>query len=265
MIRVLSSRARYIFGALIVVCIGVTLTTDVGRALTSPVRALIRPIAGFVSLWAQSWHERTRAKEELVSENVFLREEATRLTIALRDAYVCREELTELRTLVHYEPSSPYHTIAARIVSYTSPHGMRVLIDKGARHGITVGAAAVAGEGVLMGRVVAVESEFSEVALLADDETNIAARIAVRQVEGILRVDQGRALVLDLIPSHVLVAVGDTVLTTGLDERVPRDLVIGAIADVAHTEGSSFLTLAVRPSLAPLLPHLLLIIVPSGG
>jgi len=239
------SRTMIVWVACAALIITVALSTDTGRALTSPLRALVRPIAGAVSSWAMHARIRRASDDALRRTQEALQEDVARLTAAARDLAVCREENDELKTLVQYAAPRGFATLSARILAQVHEERTRILIDQGYSRGVTTGAAVVTGDGIMVGRVQALDREFSVVALLTDATTAIPARIAGSAFEGILRRDTQGGIVLDLLPLDAVIAPGDIVLTAGLDERVPRDLVLGTVRIAERRAHAPFLHVEV--------------------
>jgi cell shape-determining protein MreC len=240
----------------------ILIMTPAGRAITSPVRALARPMAGAVSGWALAWRSAREDADALRRERDALRGEVLRMSARLRDDAVCTEELRALQALAHYAAGKGFRTVAARVVARASSDGGRLIIDQGTRAGITQGAAVIAGERILVGRVAAVDEEFSEIALLADPSINISARIAGKPAEGVVRADAEGALVLDFVAADTAVVAADQVLTNGLDERVPQDLIIGTVARVEKIQTSPFLRIQISPVPADAFPRMVYAVLP---
>ena len=101
--------------------------------------------------------------------------------------------------------------------------------------------------GVIVGKVVEVFDYTAIVRLLNDHASQVAA--TVRNQDGTVGVVQGEfglGVKMDLIPENEEVAIGDLVITSGLEEKVPRGLVIGLIENVFGSDEDIFKTATVK-------------------
>jgi rod shape-determining protein MreC len=105
----------------------------------------------------------------------------------------------------------------------------------------------------VVGRVVAVGPRASRVQLLLDRDSGVAAMIERSRVAGVVCgqvafADQGKPdLVMKYVSSLSDVAVGDRVLSSGLDRIYPKGLVIGRVRSVGAGAGL-FREVLVTPS-----------------
>ena len=161
-------------------------------------------------------------------------------------------QLAELKQTLAGLASLP-RAIPARIVRAHDASALRrsVRIDKGSEDGVGKGDAVVQG-GVLIGRVEQVESHAARVQLLTDRRTRL--ELAVRTGDGQRAVGyvdggDGDALRLRNVRARdgLVVRVGDPVITSNGDERVPAGLVVGRVEEVAGAGADAFVGVTVRP------------------
>lgn len=144
-----------------------------------------------------------------------------------------------------------YEYTKARVVNSTvSQRNNYLTINQGSVNGFQPEMGVVCNEGVV-GIIKNVSEHYSSVISVLHSRTRVSAKLKSSDYFGVLTWDGEKAdrVQLSDIPSHVKIAVGDTVLTRGAGGVFPRNLLIGTIADYEPIEGTDFyvinLTLAV--------------------
>ncbi len=142
-----------------------------------------------------------------------------------------------------------YICIEARIVS-NSIHQKNnyITISRGSRHGIASGMGVICSSGIV-GIVRDVSENYARVQSLLHSGTKISASIERTNAFGSLvwgegNYDPQKAILLD-IPNHVIVKVGEKVVTTGFS-LFPAGLPIGKILRTGVKGGNNFLDIEVK-------------------
>ena len=119
-------------------------------------------------------------------------------------------------------------------------------INKGAKNGLAVGMAVIAG-GSVAGVISGCSDNFSIVMSLINLDFRLSARIKSNGYFGSLMWDgkDYRTAVLREIPQHVPVSVGDTIETTGYSAIFPEGVIIGVISGY-EKPGSDFYMIKVQ-------------------
>ncbi len=154
----------------------------------------------------------------------------------------------------------------ARVVADLSsgPLHRAVLVDRGSGSGIGPGWVVIA-RGALVGRVRTTQTDSAEVLLISDPDSGVAVRHQLDRFAGILRGgNRGPAILsrLEYVPRDQAVAVGDAIVTSGLDGVFPPGLLVGYVRDMY---GDSPLTWRISVELAVDLSNLeeVLLVPPS--
>jgi rod shape-determining protein MreC len=123
-----------------------------------------------------------------------------------------------------------------------------MIIDCGSENGLKEGQAAVAGEGVLVGKIVQVKDTTSIVRLLNDSKSRVAASVlnGDRSI-GVVQGGFGLSVQLTHVPQSEELSVEDLIITSGLEEFVPRGLVVGTVETVIKESHQPFQRGVVRP------------------
>ena len=162
-------------------------------------------------------------------------------------------EAARLRELLDLKKVLPLETIAAAVVARDGTPWFRTLtLDRGSTAGIELNAAVMSPTGVL-GRVIAVGPGAARVQLLLDRDSGVAVLIDRSRVTGVvsgqLDADSAgnSALNMKYVSALADVAVGDRVLTSGLDRIYPKGLVVGRVLAIGPSAGL-FKEVQVSPS-----------------
>ena len=198
------------------------------RSVTAPVISLISRTGrsvrdvwdGYVALWgAERDRERLRAEVSRLEAEIARLEEA-----GLENRRLQR--LLDLR-----ESRSFPGSVVARVISYVTGGPLRraVLVDRGTEDGVGAGWVVLQGPGVA-GRVVEANRSVAEVMLITDPDSGVAVRHQKERYAGVLRGGNrgpARLLPLEYVPKDKVIAVGDVLITSGLDRLYPPGLLVG--------------------------------------
>lgn len=171
-------------------------------------------------------------------------------TVTEREAALRQElrDVTELEQLLGYVRENATHAVAAKILVRSLPHEGTVTIDKGTEDGVTEGSAVVVGDGQLFGTVVQADAQSARVRLVQEKESNIpAAILGSTRTIGLVQGQNGSVLHMEYIPSDAAIAVGDLVVTSGLDGGLPPHIVVGLVTSVVHEDTAPFLQALIEP------------------
>ena len=177
-----------------------------------------------------------------------LRAQIRTLTAERIEAAELRKENEELKNELAFFEKEKYPVTIARVVARVKENGSTFLIvNRGDDNNIEVGMPVVV-EGALSGKIVKVNRSTSVVAPLTAFGIKTAATFPGKPatagiVEGELNVN----LLMRFIPKDVAVTADLIVITSGLEERIPRGLTIGLIAKVESNPQDLFQTAYVRP------------------
>jgi rod shape-determining protein MreC len=192
--------------------------------------------------------ENSRLRSELVT--------ARKQGVAAQEAL---QENAQLRKLVGLDRSpalafTAYEPVTARVIA-RSPTVWRssVTIDVGSGDGVRLDDPVVSGAG-LVGRIAAVEGGSSQVMLLTDHASAVAAKVVPPGVQGVVKPEVGNPeeLILDFIDSSKRVHRGQAVVTSGwraqgLASHFPVGLPLGEVTKASIAEQEAQQQVDVRP------------------
>ncbi|HXG19902.1 MAG TPA: rod shape-determining protein MreC [Methylomirabilota bacterium] len=138
--------------------------------------------------------------------------------------------------------------IAAHIVGRSPSSVVRtVVLDKGEANGVAKGMAVLAPDGVV-GQVIAVSAHAARVMLVSDPNSGIDVLVQRSRVQGIAAGSVENGCSLKYIQRGSDVAVGDTIITSGLDGIFPKGQPVGTVTRVDARENRMFQEVEVKLS-----------------
>jgi len=123
-------------------------------------------------------------------------------------------------------------------------------LNKGKRHGIEPHMGVITAKGVV-GVVAHTTDRFSSVISLLHKDFNVSVRIKKNNHIGSLTWEgfNYRVATLNFIPSHVELAFGDTIVTSGYSVMFPEGIFVGTIQGHEVRPGDNFITAEVKLAL----------------
>jgi rod shape-determining protein MreC len=180
------------------------------------------------------------------SENERLKEEVQRLSLLNSSYQQIKQENFRLRRLVALSETLADKSMGARVIARTPSFLANVIyIDRGFQDGVHVDAPVLSGDGIV-GRTVLVSRHQSQVQLITNPDASIGVILETSRTPGVLRGSGDYLLDLDYIGNTEPVAVGDLVLSSGLDGIYPKGLAIGRVVDSRKGKGV-FRAIKVQP------------------
>jgi rod shape-determining protein MreC len=202
-------------------------------------------VTGPVNKFANFFYKQLHYPSEnayLVSQNTELLKEQKSMFIFSDDSVytVFSEEVKNKRRM--YELSSAH--VVFNTINKTHNY---IIIDKGKKDGIVPDMAVLSPNGVA-GVVSDVSDNFSTVISILNPNFRVSAKIIpINQIGTVVWMedDPSIAQVTD-IPQHLMVAVGDSVVTSGYSDVFPIDLLIGTVIEKYDNPDNTFLTINIR-------------------
>lgn len=189
------------------------------------------------SRWAWPWDAARLSTQthDLQSQNALLLKQLTDAQTQLQSVAASDRLHALLAPLNHT-------TVLASVIGYSPDPGVQsVTIDRGSSDGVMTGMAVISDAGTVVGKVASVGDSTSSVMLLSDSQSSILARInSAARSPGVVKGDQGVSLRMELIPKNDAVQIGETVVTSGSEDRIPPDLPIGTVQDISTRPGDVF-------------------------
>jgi len=211
----------------------------------------------------QGWGGGRPAVGDLQAEVRRLRTQTALLFLKIWHDEEIRVENRALRAYYRLPEASKYPLVLCEVIARDDITGWwdSLWLDRGSDDGLEPGMAVIVPAG-FVGVIAEVASELSRVALLTGSECRVGCRLPRTGAFGILRAgDAGLQCdipVAMFAPSpgcqmeHVdpgaPVDTGDSVVTSGLDGRIPSGLPVGCVTQMGANSGGIALSLTLEPA-----------------
>ncbi|MDZ5456383.1 rod shape-determining protein MreC [Azohydromonas lata] len=155
-------------------------------------------------------------------------------------------ENAKLRALLELRPSITARSQAAEVLWEASdPYTRKVIIDRGAKQGVALGAPVVDEHGVL-GQVTRLYPLSAEVTLLSDKDAAIPVLNGRTQQRGAAFGGVNNALELRFMAANADVQPGDPILTSGLDGVYPPGLAVATVERIDRQAEGGFARVSLK-------------------
>ena len=121
-----------------------------------------------------------------------------------------------------------------------------LLLDRGERDGVAVGAAVIAPEGIV-GQIFQVSPHAARVLLINDHNSGVDALVQRSRVRGIAEGNADGDVILKFAKRTDDVQIGDKIVTSGLDGIFPKGFLIGEVSAINKRGQSAFQSIEVAP------------------
>ncbi|WP_157265397.1 rod shape-determining protein MreC [Azohydromonas aeria] len=174
------------------------------------------------------------------------------------------EENARLRALLELRPAITARTQAAEVLWEAGDlYTRKVIIDRGARQGVALGAPVVNEQGVV-GQVTRLYPLSSEVTLLSDKDAAIPVLNGRTQQRGAAFGGVNDALELRFQAANADIQPGDPILTSGLDGVYPPGLAVASVERVDRRAEGGFARVSLKPAARMDGLHHVLVLEPMG-
>lgn len=214
-------------------------------ALAQPLQALAMLPGSFASRVAEYFSSQAQLREE----NTTLRRELVTASASLQrlQALLAGSEQLE-RIGAAASRRGIQGTQAAIVYSARDPYARKVVIDRGAQHGVRAGSPVLDEIGVV-GQVTRAHLTSSEVTLLVDKDHAIPVQLARNGLRTVA-FGGGSSGMLELryLAPNAEIEAGDRLVTSGLDGVYPPGLAVGTVVRVERDAGQSFARILCQPA-----------------
>ncbi|MCK4573502.1 MAG: rod shape-determining protein MreC [candidate division Zixibacteria bacterium] len=183
----------------------------------------------------------------VADDNRRLQRQLTEASMMLSMYIEAGRENARLRSVLGFEPRPGYALVPAGVISVAGSYlPISVVINKGSSDTVQIDQPVINREG-LVGRITSVGPDFATVQLLTDPSNRVAARVATSREMGIIKFTAPEGMILDNFPVQGKIAVGDSILSSGLGGVYPAGLTVGTVTEVVRPDLAPFCRVKVEP------------------
>lgn len=233
-----------------------TAATRAGRidpaslVVRSTIGVLGRPLEGLFG-GASDLSHRLREGDRLARENDALRAQLNAVSLYAEQIDLLKDEVTNLRTLNALGPLPGHERVDADVVGF-HPYEGTIDLSVGAERGIAQDMPVISADG-LVGIVQAAWRGGSRAELITNAGKQVGGLDLSRKppTEGLIRGRDPSTLVLTFFDPSMAVESGDTIVTSGHSEHIPRLLRIGRVISVESDPDYGIKRAMISPFMSP--------------
>jgi rod shape-determining protein MreC len=185
---------------------------------------------------------------DILEENKLLKEKINLLLTENINLKELERENRELRELLGSSYYEKFELKLASVIGRTETDWKNtIFIDKGKNHNIKINMSVISQSG-LIGKVIATSKNFSEIRLINDPNSSVAAMIQKTRKTGVIQGRGDEILNMDLISKEAEVEIGDVIITSGLGGIFPKGILIGRVYDIKNLDYKLYKFVEVLPS-----------------
>lgn len=189
-------------------------------------------------------------RDDFFSAYSACRDELLGKDIAEARLKVLEEENSALKTQLGFRERIKSPLVTANVIGRNTDSAEKtIVINEGEASGIKINQPVVVADGVLIGKIVKVEKDISIARLINDNRSKIAATLLNRDRSlGVVEGGFGISVRMSFIPRNEQVAIGDQIITSGMEDDMPRGLVIGQVAAIENEAYQPFQQAVLSPT-----------------
>lgn len=164
--------------------------------------------------------------------NHFLKLENTRLKAQLLQMKELRVKNQKLNQMLSFKNKVHFELLSARVIGQDPfPDYNLITVDKGQNDGVQKYQPALVEAGVI-GYVLKVQKNTSQILLLTNRNSVLPAIVQRSRVRGIIEGYSARLYRLKYLNNEDDIALGDNIVTSGMDKNFPPGLPIGTVSQI---------------------------------
>ena len=194
-------------------------------------------------------------------------EKVARLTIENAKLLTAASNSEIVEQELNYLKEKQQNGVLAHITSRSAEGKQNVVtINKGASDGINEGYATISGQGIIVGKILTVRANSAQVLLLTDNNCRLATNVLNNNHSpGVVVGKHGLALEMELIPQNEEISEGQIIVTSGQEESIPSDLVVGTIESVQSEQEELFQSATVTQLVSYERLTVVMVIIPTSN
>jgi rod shape-determining protein MreC len=132
-------------------------------------------------------------------------------------------------------------SLSACTVLSENPFGQTdaLVLNCGANDGVVMGQAVIS-QGYLVGKIIYAGANSSTALLVTDSNFSTDARISQTNTTALVRGSFGSGLILDQVQQTSDLQKGWLVVTAGISQQIPKNILIGQVSDILSSDNDLF-------------------------
>ena len=185
----------------------------------------------------------------LASENETLQSQLTSKNVDQMQLAELIRENEYLRSELNFVKRELPNALVVQIISKPLLQNDLFIINRGSEDGIKIGQPVLAEHGILIGKIFSVDKYQASVALLTNSKSTVAVTLNNNtHTQGVVQGTMGLGLLMDLIPPEEVINIDDLVYTSGLEDMIGQNYLIGKLTNILSGDTELYQEAEVIPS-----------------
>ncbi len=190
--------------------------------------------------------------KEGAGEPDILRAQIRSLRLQIAQLKILSEENELLKKELGFSRTHPYELVAARLIGYDSVRTSDLFIlqienEKYKDRDIAIGMPVIIEDGVLVGKIAEIKNGQIFMRLITSPQSAAATILNNDYTIGVAEGESNFGVRMSMIPQSEKMKQGDLVVTSGLETKIPRGLLIGTVSKMEHDPQNPFDIAYVAP------------------
>ncbi|MFA5133626.1 MAG: rod shape-determining protein MreC [Patescibacteria group bacterium] len=181
-----------------------------------------------------------------LNEMDLLKAQMRRLLIENAELKILAEENNLLKKELGFNRSHSYELVAARALGYNSAGDSNLILlqienDRYHAEDLAINMPVVAEDGILVGKIAHIKDNQIYMRSIISSQSAVAAAILNKDyTTGVAEGELNYSIKMRMIPQSEKLKQGDLIVTSGLEEMMPKGLLIGTVSKVEHDPQNPF-------------------------
>lgn len=208
------------------------------RPIIVGARSVVYPITGFV--------KHIYTVRSVILENAMLQNRVNSLEQQVAALASSKQENEVLKKELGFIQKPPYALQPCTVLAQ-DPEGVTntMVLNCGTVLGVRTGQAVVS-QGYLVGKVLVASEQTSTVKIISDPDLSIDAIVQTNTVTGVVKGSFSSGVFMDLISQNAEVHSGDLIVTAGINDLIPKNILVGEVGDTVSSANDLFKKVTVH-------------------
>lgn len=186
--------------------------------------------------------------QNLKKENIEQKSEINQLTYEISQLKAIEQENEKLRQITDYKKDKEFDLIVAKVISKDLDRPNTLIINRGEFDDLKSGFPVIVDNGIIIGKLIDVRKNTATILLLTDQLSQLAVSVINSNKSiGLAKGEFGLSIKVELIPQTLDIKENDLIITSGMEQNIPRGLIIGKINRVISYENELFKSATITP------------------
>lgn len=186
--------------------------------------------------------------QNLKKENIDQKEQINQLTYQISQLNAVEQENEKLRQIINYAKDREFDLLVAKVISRDLNRPNTLIINRGEVDGLKDGFPVAVDNGIIIGKLIDVRKNTATVLLLTDQLSQLAVSlINSNKAIGLAKGEFGLSIKVELIPQDLDIKENDLIITSGMEQNIPRGLIIGKVNRIISYENELFKSATISP------------------